>query len=320
MATGNVATSHAGDAPRIVFEKMAFDAGQTSQLARVTGSFAFRNDGTAPLNLEPPTTACACTTVRAEPLVVEPGQHGMIAFETDAVGAVGPKTSEIVVTSNDPVQRQVTLTLKVDWIKVFDVDPPAVALGPVGVGSTTNVVVRLTRLDQDNLVIAKLVPSSSSVQAALDGPVTDKSARIKVTFTAGNTPKLAQETVSIRGPGPDTVLIDIPVYAQVRQSLVASPAQLMWMVRGGVNPTAERKIRVTNFTPERPLQITKLSCDLEDIALSVNPSGTEPVIEVIAVLNRAPSASVTGTIRLETNFPDQPLVEVPFKVNVQPKP
>lgn len=320
IAIMSIATSHADDAPKISFDQTVFDAGRTSQLARVTGSFSFCNNGTAPLKLEPPTTACACTTVRADSLEVAPGMRGTISFETDAVGAVGPKTSEIIVLTNDPLQPKVALTLKVDWIKVFELDPPAAALGPVGIGITTNVVVQVTRLDEEKLAIAGLVPSSSNIRAELDGPVMDKIARIKVTFHAGTEPGLAQGSVSVRGPGPDDVMIDVPVYAQVRRALVASPSQLIWTVRGNANPAAERKIRITNFTPERRLQITNVSCDLEEIALSMNPSGAEPVIEVVAVLKQAPAASATGTIRIETNLPDQPSIEVPFKVNVQPKP
>jgi hypothetical protein len=320
VAIGMPHRTEAETAPRIKFDQLLIDVGATSQLARVTGAFTFRNEGSAPLEIGTPATVCSCTDARTETSVVQPGERGRILFTSDAAGAVGPKTSEITVPTNDPTQEKVKLTLKVNWIKEFDLQPSSAAIGAIGVGTSTNLTVRLSRMDGTALSIAGFKTSAPNVRASLRKTDNAAVVDIDLSFTAEGEPRFVQESVSVRGPTAEQVLVEIPVYAHLRQSLLPTPQRLMWVVTGEPGPYAERKIRITNYATERPLKLTGLTCSVEGITFKTSPAGEDNVTEVVAVLEKPPASTVSGTIRLDTNFPDQPLIEIPFKIQVMKKP
>jgi hypothetical protein len=316
LAMSMTARAGAEDAPRIKFDQIVYDVGATSQLVRVTGAFSFRNEGTAPLEIGTPSTVCSCTEARTESAVVQPGERGRILFTTDAVGAVGPKTSEIKVPTNDPNQEKVTLTLKVNWIKEFDVQPSSAAVGAIGVGTSTNLTVRLTRVDGSPLSIAQLKVSATSVRATLRKTADAAAVEIDIGYTAEGEPRFAQENITVYGPTADTKMVEIPIYAHVRQSLTSVPQRLMWVISGAANQPMERRIRITNYATDRPLKLTGLTSSVDGITLKSNLTDESNVTEVLAVLERLPTDSMAGKIRLETNFPDQPVIEIPFTIRV----
>ena len=109
--------------PKIQFDKTTFDFGKTSLVHQVAGTFIFTNVGDSVLTLEKPTTSCGCTVANLKTNALQPGERGELAFTLN----VGPNRAtlqkHITVTSNDPKNPKVDLTVLAEYIPIFDLVP-----------------------------------------------------------------------------------------------------------------------------------------------------------------------------------------------------
>src|SRR5262245_44178463 len=176
--------------PKIQFDKTIYDFGKTSQVHQVGGTFVFQNTGDAVLTLEKPVPQCGCTVANLKTNILQPGEKGELSFTLN----VGPYRSNlqkhITVASNDPKNPKTELTLKVEYIPVFDVAPPSFYIDNFRVGNSTNLTVDVSRTDGKKLVISKLEPSKPWIQAKLSETKTnEQSGRILLSVTPDGDPR-----------------------------------------------------------------------------------------------------------------------------------
>ncbi|MGD0652672.1 MAG: DUF1573 domain-containing protein [Verrucomicrobiia bacterium] len=120
-------------APKIQFDQTVYDFGKTSQVASVSGVFKFKNTGDGLLKVEPPKPSCGCTVAGLKPDTLPPGETGELPF-TLSLGQVKAQFEKhIAVKSNDPQTPEVSLTIKVDYTPLYDINPmtlvPRLAFG-----------------------------------------------------------------------------------------------------------------------------------------------------------------------------------------------
>src|SRR5262249_57251018 len=111
--------------PRIAFDSERQEIGSVAAPESTTARFHFSNIGTAPLRISNVDISCGCLSPEF-PQVVAPGAEGEIRvrFEPQPLWS-GKITKELVVHSNDPRQRLVTLRLDANVTPYVSLDPPA---------------------------------------------------------------------------------------------------------------------------------------------------------------------------------------------------
>ena len=150
-------TAWAG-APKIQFDKYACDLGKTSQVDRVSGKFIVRNVGDAELKLDSPVPSCGCIKPNFSTNIVAPGGEAELTFSVN----LGPTRMQIAkfitVTSNDPQNPKTDLSVKVEFVPLFDVTPSWVIFDAIREGATTNVTVLVKRTDGKKLNLTQWIP------------------------------------------------------------------------------------------------------------------------------------------------------------------
>jgi hypothetical protein len=88
--------------------------GEVMQGEVISHAFEVRNIGSAPLILESAHPTCACTVVSFDPVIAPAGRGEVrVRVNTGRLG-VGPRTSAVVVLTNDPEHRILTLKVETD--------------------------------------------------------------------------------------------------------------------------------------------------------------------------------------------------------------
>ncbi|MFO7723357.1 MAG: DUF1573 domain-containing protein [Bacteroidales bacterium] len=109
MNTGLNSSPRSG--PKIVFDQVIYDFGTIKKNADGTCTFHFANKGEGPLVITKVTASCGCTVPSYPKEPILPGQSSgvKVAYNTKNVGVF---TKTISVSTNDPVNSTVVLTIK----------------------------------------------------------------------------------------------------------------------------------------------------------------------------------------------------------------
>jgi len=97
--------------PKIVFEEKEYNTGKITQGEVLNFTYAFRNEGNAPLVISSVQGSCGCTIPRNYPKgKIMPGEGGEIEVEFDSDNKWGEQTVTIsVVTNSSPALTQLII-------------------------------------------------------------------------------------------------------------------------------------------------------------------------------------------------------------------
>ena len=113
--------------PKIKFEKELLDLGQIGPGAQTTGEFKFTNIGNDTLEITNVSQCCGVVT-QLDKNTYEPGESGELKIEYHATTQPGTIRRQPIVESNDPVQPNVTLTVKVEIVQKVTCEPDRLKL------------------------------------------------------------------------------------------------------------------------------------------------------------------------------------------------
>lgn len=311
--------------PKIQFDRTVYDFGKTSQVATVSGVFKFKNVGDGILKVEAPKPSCGCTVAELKPDTLKPGETGELPFTLHLGQAKAQFDKRISVKSNDPQTPEVSLSLKVDYTPLYDINP--MTLAPrleFGVNEAAQFTT-INRTDGKPLGLVNLVPSKPWITAAVEpGAKADgATARIRVVIQRDGSPRRFNEYVHIYSAGQTNIPISsIYVYGQVMGEVSLSPEALYWSVTDAAKPTAERPEamvlrRVTVRSANgKAFELKNPQSTIKGIKVEVVPKEAGKVYELIARLDEVPVSTVSGNVSFETSVAAQSRIEVPVIVNV----
>ncbi len=311
--------------PRIQFDKVVYDFGQTSMVQSLTGTFTFQNVGDGVLEVRRPSSSCGCTVAAVKPDKVEQNQKGELVFTLNVTGMNrGKVEKQITVPTNDAHTPAVQLTVKTELVSSYDVAPAEVGFGDLRVGAATKIPVIVKRVDGKPLQIASAKSSSEMVQTRVE-PLADyagTAARVWVEITGQGDLRRVSENVVLVGEEAAQIAL-ISVTGRVVGDITVAPESIFWGISDpaswpGAFPDlmTKRRLRVVLTQPGKPLELSNPTTTLPDLQLSVATVETGKVFEVIAQLTNAPKETVRGTITFDTNIPSQPQIVVPVLINV----
>jgi hypothetical protein len=312
-------------APKIQFDQLVYDFGKVSEVETVSGKFEFSNIGEGILKVEAPKPSCGCTVAGLKPDTLKPGESGELGFTLNLGRSKAVMEKHITVTSNDPQAREVSLTIRVDYTPLYDVNPMTLSSNlPLGT-SVINQFTTLTRTDGKPLRIAKLEPSKPWIKAQLEpGAKPDEStARVRVEIQRDGPPRRFNESIQVYAAGqPDSPVATIYVYGLMVGEVSLTPEILYWsIIDPGKIKTERPETIVTRrltiqSTHGRAFQIMNPRSTLKGITLEIVKKESAPGYELVATLDDIPDATLSGNVSFETSVPTQSRIDVPVIVNV----
>lgn len=112
---GNVA-----EGPILFFNDTQHDFGTVQEGNVVDYTFKFVNKGSGPLKISNVKTTCGCTTALVSGELIAPGKEGTLDVKLDTKHRVGKLSRRITVSSNDPANPDMVLTIFADVQKGTD--------------------------------------------------------------------------------------------------------------------------------------------------------------------------------------------------------
>jgi hypothetical protein len=317
--------SQAQGTPKIQFAQTVYDFGPTSQVTTVSGVFKYKNIGDAILKLEPPKPTCGCTVAELKPNTLAPGESGELPFTLHLGQVKAQFDKRIMVKSNDPQTPEVSLTIKVDYTPLYDVNPmtlaPILAFGQ----NDTFQFATIARTDGKPLQIVKLVASQPWMTATVDPEIkTDATnARIRIAVKREGSPRRFNEYVHIFAAGEsNTPVSSIFVYGQVMGEVALSPEALYWSVSNATNAPTDRPEamvlrRITIHSADgKPIKVKNPQSSIKGLSVELVTKEEGKVYELVARLDQVPASTVSGNVFFETSVAEQSTITVPVIINV----
>jgi hypothetical protein len=324
-SNGNPSSSAVHGTPKIQFEKTFVDFGKTTGGEKLSGVFKFTNTGDGILKVEPPVPSCDCTDSKVKPGEVAPGESGEILYTIKLDRAVKGQRF-IRVSSNDPKNSVVTLTMQLDHTPLYDTSPKVVRVMVPAAKDEGEGTFTVTRIDGQPLGIDRVTTSQKWMTAAFDPALDAKqsSARVKVTVhRSSNPPALINATVSLWSGGDtnhpaQTVFIT----GEVEGELAAVPGRLYWVIPDfGKDKTkypAEaltRKIEIVSVLGHE-FEIKSVTNTVKGLSSQIVTKAAKKTFELVLSFDELPQAFVNGKIVVETSLPSLPKLEVPVTIAV----
>ena len=317
--------AQAQGAPKIQFDQTLFDFGKTSQVTTVSGVFKFKNTGDAVLKLEPPKPSCGCTVAELKPDTLPPGAAGELPFTLNLGFSKATLEKHIAVRCNDPQTPEVSLTIKVDYTPLYELNP--LTLSPnlaFGVNDTFQLTT-LARTDGKPLRIARLDGSQPWITATEEPGVSAgaATARIRVSIRRDGPPRRFNEYVHVYADGQSNMPVSsIFIYGEIMGEVSLTPEALYWSITGATNTPAEnpeavttRRVTIRSASGQR-IELKNPQSTIKGIKVELVPKEPGKVYELIARLDDVPASTISGNVSFETSVAAQSKIELPVIVNV----
>jgi len=319
------AAALAADAPKIQFDQTVYDFGKTSQVATVSGVFKFKNAGDGILKVEPPKPTCGCTIASLKPDTLSAGESGELAFTLNLGLYRTTLEKHIAVRSSDPQTPEVSLTIRVDYTPLYEINPmilsPNLAFGVNDADQCTTI----TRTDGKPLRILRLDASKPWITAKVEpgAKADDATARIRVAIQRDGPPRRFNEFVQVYSmEQTNTPVSSIYVCGQMGGEISLSPEALYWSVPNATNAPAERpealvlRRVVIRSADGKAIELKNPRSSIKGIKVELVPKEPGKVYELVARLDAVPASPVSGNVSFETSVAAQSRIEVPVIVNV----
>ena len=307
--------------PKAVVAEPVYDAGKVNKGEEVVHDFVIRNEGTAPLEIIEVRPACGCTVADYD-ATIAPGASGKVHAVIDTTDFAGGISKGMTVLTNDPDNPRIVLTIKT-------LVEPAIFIRPgyarfiQAQSSEPGVVEQLIfTADFEDLKITEVKSPYPFLDVDLRPAAeeermdTGKGAQYVVTLTldydAAPVGALA-EYVRLTTNHPKQEEVSIPISGFVRPMVVLTP------------DTADFG-RIALDDPTKATVILK-NYGFQAIDLSLMPESVPPGVDVevaaveegrvynvnITLGPELPEGAFDGVIRLKTDHPKKPVIEIPLK-------
>ncbi len=279
--------------PKLVIEKLEFDAGAVSKGQSVEAVFEVANKGEGLLQILRVQPACGCT-VPSFDKEIAPGKTGQIKASVNTAAFSGPITKTVSVFTNDAAMGTFQLTIKADVKAILSVSLPQ-----KNADGTESLVSRET--EQLGLVFKGQAAERDFVIKSEDGapfqitqvqtednniryqviPAKDKlSAHFKVTVPADYPvgPITGRFTLSTSHPKVPT--LNVNVFGTIREPLMVYPKEVVFnglskdYIAQNPEDAALNKLVTVSF--ETGPELTVTSAKSSDPALQVTYEATAP--------------------------------------------
>jgi hypothetical protein len=318
FASGAMALAADAPQPKIVVANPIHDFGPVEKTAKLTHDFEIRNDGNAELKIREARAECACTVTRFDATIAA-GATGRVHVEFDPMDLLGPVSKTILVFTNDPAAPEVVLTVKAGVKPIFGVKPGYARYIYVQKeipGVITQTIWSMDGSDFRILGVESPYPYLKTAfwEAKPEERLADhpgKQWRVSTTLEPDSPVGALVKMVEITTDNPKQRKIELPVSGFVRPVIAVTPQKGDFGTHKREDPF-NAAFKVQNFATD-PINVTEATTDIPGVKLKVEPVSAGRVYNVvIALADDIPAGPVSGVIKIKTDSPKAPLIEVPL--------
>lgn len=296
--------------PVITFDKVHHDFGKISPDKKVSAKYKVTNTGKGFLNITHINPSCGCTSTMLGKWSLGPGESEWLEANFDPRGMKGLTRKSIQVTSNDPKNSVVTLSMEADVIQEIMASSNSLFFLEVPRNATKKAVVRLASGNGEPVKVAEVkIPGApylaSSVSA--DG----KDAVLEIAFDGRKVPAgqlRGIDAVTIRTSSVNQPVVPLTVQWELKTVVAFKPDRVAIVDAAGKD---KRSTVVISSTEGKPFTLTG--------AVASNPllrvEGLEKKAAVshqvqVVLSGAAKPGSLHESIKFTTDLADQPEIEL----------
>jgi len=318
----------AAGAPKAVVAEPIKEAGFVGKGEKVVHEFVIQNDGDAPLEITDVQAACGCTATSFDRSVA-PGSAGKVKVELDTTTFSGPIAKGVTVYTSDPETPKIELTIRANVQPLLAVRPGYarfVKQAPQGTGKVEQMVwsprgeaFEITRADSPYPFLKVTYrPATDDDRAAVEAPNGGYVVDLALDYTTAPVGAIA-DRVTLHTTHPRQKVIEIPVSGFVRPPVAVTPPVVDFGDVKLGNEPLKSSLHVQGFAEGVDFTVMRVEDDLPGFEAAVEPmtetDGKEFKIR-LTLKPEMPKGVFAGTLKLYTNHPRTPVVEVPVKGRV----
>ena len=313
--------------PKAVVPEPAFDFGRVRQGQKIVHEFRIRNAGDVPLEFTGARMSLREMTCRIPPRI-PPGKEGTISVEWETAHLQGKVHGRATLLTNDPASPEISLDLEGEIHGALDVDPlPAVFLSAFRDEDVTRELTLTS--NEPRPVELRVEPlAGSHFRASFEPLEKGRKWRATVRVAPGTPPGRYEESLRLRSNDPAIGDVRIPVHLFVKADLYANPETFDFgavpLERVRKDPALLSLLRQGIFVKKRrgTFRLRGVRSDVAALDLQTTPSsGESGSFEIFAGL-RADAlrpGSLDGTVTIETDDPEFPLLKIPVRGRIVEK-
>ncbi|MCB1184075.1 DUF1573 domain-containing protein [bacterium] len=305
---------------------MSFDFGPMDQQQTRTTTVTVTNKGAGTLQIEDVHADCGCTVPTLDTRSLGPGESTLITIEFSSKKFNGHVVKAVNISSNDPLNPQVTVMITAEVFAPMVIDPVSQRIGFTqslsGEVMTRRAV--FTKQTEGPLEISAAGTRKGLFEVKvinnLDG--NPRTAALEVTLPADIEPGQHRDNIRVETNVPEMPTADFEIQCWVQQELTASPARVTYRFKKSL----DQSIRVAPFRKGTAFKVTKVESDLPELAFEVVE--TIPNAETKIVVSGTPvgkddpravaaSGRMSGTITIHTDLKSTPVIEIPVTYMVR---
>ncbi|MBI4912501.1 MAG: DUF1573 domain-containing protein [Acidobacteria bacterium] len=296
--------------PAISFEKVHHDFGKISPDKKVAARYKVTNTGKAYLNITNINPSCGCTSTMLGKWSLAPGESEFLEATFDPKGNRGVVRKSIQVTSNDPANPVVALTMEAEVIQ--EIMPSTTSLFFSEVPRTTprKGVVRLSSGNGQPVQVTEVkVPGAPYLSTATRQEGND--VVLELTFDGSKVPGgqvRGVDAITVRTSSQNQPLIAINAQWELKSFVTAKPERVAWAEPAG------KELRATltlSAADGKAFLVTGVKSSNPLIRVEGIGKKAQVLHELQVVLSSSSKAgSLNERLTFTTTLPEQPEVDV----------
>lgn len=281
--------------------------------------FLVRNTGDAPLEIAVKPT-CGCTVAKCDRMIA-PGAQGIIAVVLDTTGMSGRVRKLLNVTTNDPGKPSVPLTLAATVVEPVDINRASLRPLQLSADGSTSVTIPVRIDSSEPTRITGATCDQPYAEAVVEPlpPTSSGARRYQVRVTVGCEAPLGRTTVGVVLSTDSPTQPMVPVMLTCEKGIVVGAREIYFgIIRESTPLPVVRNVMITRSGAR--FEITKVTSDDPLVEVEAVPH-TRGGYRLVARYRGGAAAGLgRSVIRIETDDPLQPVLEVPLSYRMAPTP
>jgi hypothetical protein len=208
--------------PKVLIDTERYDFGVMDSRARGRHDFTLTNAGDAPLTLSESGTSCKCTVANLKTKEIPPGRSAKVTLEWTAGDHLGEYHQTATIRTNDPLRRQIRLTVAGKITTVFQIIPRELVFSRISAGGGASGEVHLYNYASDSFEITGSALSDPKIAEYFDvtyeplpperlDKVAQSGYLVRVTVKSGLPRGLFRQKILLNTNTKSTPTIEVPV-------------------------------------------------------------------------------------------------------------